>query len=569
MEKIGHTVTTASSKTGAAFWTAVCIALPAVYCFFYAPYGINETDGGFLTGLAWQVLSDKALYGEVMYVRPPLPVWLRALELQILPDHWAILGERWIFYGKVAIYSWCSAAILSTGIQRRVLMAFSFVVSVHCYPPAAWHTIDGILFSVLGIFCLSGTAGQEPKAPGLLRVAGSALCILAAMLCKQSFYPMAAVFLLLLLWRPGVRADFVRVGIGIAGLLLFVAIFAAFLHNNGLLDNYLRLTGGAASGGQALQHGILDYFRIKPALAASSLALIALALWAIYKKENYRLATTAWLACLLLLAGAYVADIHQRQEFTIPFAQSRLLFLLAAAFYILPFANLPIRSLPTRPLPLANSPLAPCNPAPCQLALLAVSWCASISWGYNLPILFSTPWMYAALEISRGLWQRAWPEKRLAGGPVVALVVLLVVFRYGYEFVYRDGKRSDMTAGLGQIFPALNGIYSTPEKRLLYADLKNLAARYPVFKTLPAFPQANFLTGTKPPLPLDWVVRRETNGDDQPLWNAVKEARPVFFVEKGAEAKIASDPELVFARAVLEKATILEETTYFRVMMPE
>jgi hypothetical protein len=177
--------------------------------------------------------------------------------------------------------------------------------------------------------------------------------------------------------------------------------------------------------------------------------------------------------------------------------------------------------------------------------------------------------VFAALEISRRLWQRAWPEKRLEIGYVVALAVLLAVFRYGYEFVYRDGKRADMDRDLGQIFPALTGIYSTPEKSLLYADLKNLAARYPVFKTLPAFPQAGFLTGTKPPLPLDWVVRRETNGNDAPLWAAMQKNRPVLLVEKNAEAKIASDPELVFVRAVLEKATILEETAYFKVMRPE
>lgn len=547
MEKIGHSAAAGPSKTGAAFWTIACIAVPLGYCFFYAPYGINETDGGFLTGLAWQLLEGKVLYSDVVYVRPPLPVWLRALELQWLPGHWAVIGERWIFFIKVAIYSWCAAAILSTGMQRRVLAVLSFVVSVHCYPPAAWHTVDGILFSVLGIFCLSGSAEQRHQAPGWLRISGGAAGIFAALLCKQSFYPMAAVFAgLLLLWNAGNRPDFARAVRGAGVLFAFGLIFATYLHHAGLLENYLLLTGGAASGSQAFQHGVIDYFRIKPALAAPAALLVALALWSVSKKKNDRWALTAWLACLLLLAGSYVADIHHRQAFTIPFAQSRFLFWVALAFFLVPLAP---RLLP--------------------LSLLAVSWCASVSWGYNLPILFSTPWVFAALEISRRLWQRAWPEKRLEIGYVVALAVLLAVFRYGYEFVYRDGKRADMDRDLGQIFPALTGIYSTPEKSLLYADLKNLAARYPVFKTLPAFPQAGFLTGTKPPLPLDWVVRRETNGNDAPLWAAMQKNRPVLLVEKNAEAKIASDPELVFVRAVLEKATILEETAYFKVMRPE
>ena len=49
-------------------------SLLAAYCLCYAPYGVNETDGGFVTGLAWQTLQGKTLYGDVVYVRPPLPV---------------------------------------------------------------------------------------------------------------------------------------------------------------------------------------------------------------------------------------------------------------------------------------------------------------------------------------------------------------------------------------------------------------------------------------------------------------------------------------------------------------
>ena len=85
------------------FWRVLFFSLLAAYCWYYAPYGINETDGGFLTGLAWQLLNGKTMYADVVYVRPPLPIWLRALELMLLPESWAILGERWIFFGKVAL----------------------------------------------------------------------------------------------------------------------------------------------------------------------------------------------------------------------------------------------------------------------------------------------------------------------------------------------------------------------------------------------------------------------------------------------------------------------------------
>ncbi|MFN0015905.1 MAG: hypothetical protein ACKVU2_15285, partial [Saprospiraceae bacterium] len=192
---------------------ALFFALVVAYCLCYAPFGINETDGGFLTGLAWQVLSGKALYADVVYVRPPLPVWLRVLELHLLPEPFAVLGERWIFFFKVALYSWFGAAVLAQGKSRWALAAFAFVLSVHCYPPAAWHTVDGLLFGAAAIWCQSNVPGVRG---GFL----SGIFWAAMLLCKQSFYPMA-VLLLLPAVRP-TRSVF-------AGCSIGMGLFAAHL----------------------------------------------------------------------------------------------------------------------------------------------------------------------------------------------------------------------------------------------------------------------------------------------------------------------------------------------------
>jgi hypothetical protein len=185
-------------KPTSGFWRAESISLLFLatfifYLFMYAPWGINESDGGFLTGLAWQILSGKTLYQDIIYVRPPLPVWLRALEIQLLPDHFAVLGERWIFYLKVAIYSWLGAAILAEGRKRWWLACFGFVLSVHCYPAAAWHTVDGILFAVFSAWCLMA---NKTKASSFF--SGMALCL--SLLCKQSFYPLLLVWAFWFLW---------------------------------------------------------------------------------------------------------------------------------------------------------------------------------------------------------------------------------------------------------------------------------------------------------------------------------------------------------------------------------
>lgn len=515
-------------------------SLLIAYGLYYAPFGINETDGGFISGLAWQIIGGKTLYGDVLYVRPPLPVWLRTLELVILPDTWGIIGERWIFYLKTGLYSWLGASILLDGKRRWILAIFGFVISVHCYPPMAWHTIDGILFSVLGIWCTVKIRAQWGILVG-------AVSIFAAILCKQSFYPVPVVFAGMLLLERGRR----QAGWGIAVLIACISLFISFLYAKGLLVNYLRLTGGSAEGGQALQHGLLDYFRINPAVALASVPFLVLFAWYAMKKKNPMAAGLAWYGWIVVLVAAYAFEIWHRKEFTAPFPQARMLFWAGIVFGL--SGGFELNSL--------NFNIKNLSENRRFFALVAITWCASVSWGYNLPILFSTPWVFAAMEISRrfqGVLPKRLPLLRLA-----SLLMLLLVFRVGYEFVYRDGRRRDMNTAMGTIFPRLTGIYSRPETASLYLDLKNLASRYPNFKTLPSFPLANYLTRTRPPLPLDWVVRREAGSDTTLLQSALHESNLVFLIEKRYSDKIETDPELSVTRQLLHSGQIIDETPHF------
>ncbi len=533
------------------FWPVIFFVLVLGYAIFYAPYGINETDGGFLTGLAWQVLQGKTLYQDVVYVRPPLPVWLRALELQILPTSWAILGERWIFYIKVAAYSWLAAAILSEGRDRWRLAVFGFVVSAHCYPATAWHTVDGILFAVVSAYGLF-------KMPGRRGAILAGVALFAALLCKQSFYPLAIFGLAASLAKP-IQKPIRFATWMLTGLLVSTALFLLYLYQNNLLAAFLRLTNGAANSGQAIQHGLLDYFRIATPLAVLSVVLLLLGV-VFWQKKRFLFVYLVWIMWLAALIGSYAFAIWQRQDFTVPFAQLRLLFWLAVGW----IGGQMVERLKTKDQLLKTKNYIP------ALFLLAISWCAAVSWGYNLPILFATPGVWAALEISRRLHHAAFQS---TNQPInqstnfLALLALLAVFRFGYEFVYRDGRRRAMTEDLGRVFPALSGIYSNVETVALYEELKMLTARYgPNVKTLPSFPQANFLTNTMPPLPLDWVVSREMNADSALVMKVLQKKNLVLFIEKQYLTTIETDPELALVRSVVNMATRLEETPHFWVM---
>ena len=545
-----------------------CLVL--FYCCYYAPYGVNETDGGFLTGLAWQVLNGKVLYQDVIYVRPPLPVWLRCLELQVLPSEWAMLGERCFFYLTVAAYSLMGAAVLAEGRLKWWLALFGFVLSVHCYPPAAWHTTYGILFGVLAVYLAKlgfGKSFLANQAANVCAWAGTTVALLSgmsialAMGCKQSFYPLP--LLLVVAPYPTLRARLWAFG----GFLSIVIVFFTYIFNYNLFETFLAMTSGSTSGNQAWQHGIMDYFKIQPVLAIGSAVVLSL-IFFLYQKGVYPLLSCLlWAAWLLSLAGAYVYAIHQRQDFTIPFAQTRLLFGVAVGYVL--FLGWQQRVLGQKNF-WAGAPAFFS-----LLSLLLISWCAAVSWGYNLPILFATPWVFAAFAVSKAIGEKTFLGRKghLVAG--IALAGLLCVFRYGYEFVYRDGRRSDMTKEMGDIFPALKGICSDATSFALYRELKTLSNKYgPNVKTLPSFPQAAYLTGIVPVLPLDWVVEREMGGQRASVLLALSTQKPTLLIEKPfrsrldpfMEDKNKPDPELRLTRQLLQQGQLLEETNYFWVV---
>ncbi|MDX2133802.1 MAG: hypothetical protein SFV52_03420 [Saprospiraceae bacterium] len=521
-----------------------CLILPALllfYGFAYAPFGINETDGGFLTGLAWQVLQGKILYTEVLYVRPPLPVWLHAAYLWLAPDTWAMLGERWLFYLKVMLYCWWGCGVLWRGLDRVWTTAFAFVLSAHNYPAAAWHTIDGIFFAALGLYAYFRGRGA---ASGLF--AGA--CLAAAALCKQSFYPLIPVFLLLLLLSGVCDA---RNRWALTGMLGMFTATGVVLQQQHALSAFWALTQAAAGAGDALQHGVLDYFRLHPAVLAGS-ALVGV--WAFRSKNPWGMPL---LAGFLVLT--FLGQVLQHRDFVVPRSQIRVLFWLAAGALVWQLWQ--CRRLDADLLKPAS--------------LLAIAWCSAVSWGYNLPVLFAVPLIWGVSSAECGMRNAEWNVLSAECGMrnaewnvryTAIWVALVVVFGVALRYVYRDGPRSHMTVHLGAVFPRLAGIYSSATTADLYRDLADLHRRYgDRFAVLPAFPQAGYLCDTRPLLPLDWVVTRETGGRADLLEKTAAQENPYFFVEKSWSNRLNTDPELAFTRHITQQATLIETTTHFYV----
>lgn len=519
------------------FWKVLFFLLIPVYALYYAPYGINETDGGVFTGLAWQLENGRQLYKNLVYVRPPLTVWLRWLELRLLPENFAMLGERWIFYLKLAAYSGLGAAILEKEKRRWMLASFGFVVAAHNCSPMIWHTVDGVFFAVLGCWLWCNTYGS-------ITHFFSGVCIALAMLCKQSFYPLMFLFPAFTFWvGPSKKAWVSAFGLALSHLL-----FVSYLAQNQILRPFLSMTSGSTTLAEALQHGLGDYLPEVGIVGLGAMVFGALG------RFLPRMQAPAFYLVVFGGMAIFPIRVYLLQETTVPWHESRL-------FFIISCAAIAYGLIKNQDDPLSVGLRAYAKP----LILLSISWCTAISWGYNLPIFFGVPLVWGVVELSRQFTPRAigfhWKS-------IASFLFLIIAFGYAHRFVYRDGNRSELTQPMEKVFPRLTGIYSDTATYHRYQELKVLATRYPNFKTVPAFPSAHYLTQTQPPVSIDWLIDEEIGEAKPMVIQSFTQHQPILFVERVYLPGLYTAPRLRLVQELLSQSEELERTPNFIVLRP-
>ena len=370
-----------------------------------------------------------------------------------------------------------------------------------------------------------------------------------ALLSKQSFYPLLVSFpVIAFLYGPKRNAL-----LSVAGLASVLGGFYVYLSQNQVVQAFWKMTSGSTSLSEAVKHGIGDY-----GLAAGMLSLMGLgfAVLSRYKTEYKR---SLFILCVLGVILVFPIRVYFHQETTVPWHESRFFFLLACGFLLYKIFNVQDES------PIYNRLKDNLKP----LLLLIISWCTAISWGYNLPIFFGVPLVWGVMEWQTVL-KSGTPENQAFPLRTVSVFVLLLwVFGYAHLFIYRDGKRSEMTKPMGQVFPQLSGIYSDKETFARYKELKILSSRYPNFKTVPAFLSANYLTKTKPPVTIDWLIDEEINEANVLVMNSFIHTKPILFLEKVYLPGLYSANHLTLAQALIHNARKIEETPNFIVLQPD
>ena len=471
------------------------------------PFGFEDTDTGYIFGSSWNIYNGQLPHRDFIYTRPAIPAYFHSIFLYISETYGYIL-DRAFFYIQIFCYSFLGAKLLSEKfkITSKAVLYFiatlSAIVSIHNYPPMGWNTIDGIFFSVIGLYFILKVKTSA------FQIFIGAMILMLGVFSKQSFYFMP-IFLCtyLLLRKDWFRLKYYII-FGIVSLLTYIS----FKLTNGTFLPFLEQTFTRTGSGDLVDVGIKTYYL---ALKFNWFYYLATLLVLLISKKFLPNWITYLAANVILATFILLSFIEWNTNWHVINYVFQLLFITVVAISLYRF----IFNKKSEYLLL--------------VLLLSLSWCASISQGYQTPIHFSLPFIF-------GIYVIIFSEKETKKLPIIpaaiSLILFLIIFWFGYQNLYRDSNRNELSYKMESIFPQLKFIKSDKRTFDKYSELKELSEKYSNFTVLPSMTLAHYLTKTVNPIGTDWTLDVEINDEAERLVRQLEKKKSVVFIEKNTES---------------------------------
>lgn len=479
------------------FLSVSYFALVFSYSWIIIPYGIENNDGGFILGLAYQFYQGGRLYEDIFYVRPPISIMLHSFVFLSPFDFAPVLWSRLFFVFQIAVYSALAGALVGRLFKfNRVSIFFvcvlSFIFSFHNFPPMAWHTVDGVFFSVLAVFFAVSASEKSSLIKSFLAISCAAL----AALSKQPFYITPVLVFLLMLYPISTKKLVLTVSCTAVSALVFYLVLSKILDFTLMLEAISSQT----SLRDLVSAGILNYLRdwlsIRTVLTSGPLGA-ALLLWGYFKFKDVRIENIRYFRLFFLLS-VVIFFLSLLQTFLVADQRVNPGRLIDSIFTVSAFLSV-VEFLRTREEKWFVI-----------VAMHAIAWAASISWGYTTTALYSSPSILVVVIVLRDIAIPRFISKILVFGVVV---ISASSFFIGNKFLYSlEGSvmREESIVPMGEKFPMLFGIYGTEMQADAYHELDELieALGHNVV-IAPNWPLFNVVWGGKNPLGIDWLLNAE------------------------------------------------------------
>ncbi|MDW8003045.1 MAG: hypothetical protein RMJ39_10380 [Deltaproteobacteria bacterium] len=519
--------------------TITYISLVAAYCFYYAPVGLENNDGGFLLALAYEWHKGYELYDHIVYIRPPVSIFLHSFYF-LYPFNLApVLISRYFCYFEIGVYSVLAAILFGKWFNLSVNSVFfiaclSFINNAHNFPAMAWHTIDGILFSVIALYLVQinpfsteySVDRHQEKRP--VRVVLKVIIDLMAMvssifaaLCKQPFFVVPVLVFFYKIYPFKLRSFLL--GVLISGASIFIVYI--FLSRLVSLHEMLFAITSTTELGDLLSAGLMDYFRdwmrYRSVICVGPMGLTLVAITVTHFSEYAKKTISRYLPFLflgsLLIFSASLLELYLKSKGWIsPQSLFDTLFTISLLISILFF----FKTLDRGWLGITF--------------LHIISWAASISWGYKTVILFSSPIIGVVVMLVGQLYQSSYFKSLLGIG---LIIFYLFTYALGSAYLYSlEGpvRRSDAKTYVGEQFNVLRGIYTTYEQALALNELKQLTTILDgTIVVGPNWPLYNLIFGRDNPIGAPWLLNAEVGPYEGIIRSRIKGVK-YFFLFKNA-----------------------------------
>jgi hypothetical protein len=453
---------------------AFLVVVPTVAHLLFSWRGFAPVDDGFTLAYSRRILEGQIPHRDFIIIRPFVSPLLHTPFVLFGGDYTFWISRLFVWF-QFACISWAWVCIINRAFDnpfnnttKLFIALVSFAASVHYFVLTAWHTVDGLFLSSIGLWILLAQKHTRWRAIGYLLIA-------AAYLCKQSFLFVAPLTVLLLGdWRE--KKCWVATTLPAAG-------YCAYLLTTGSMSEAtLQLTAQS----DIVSTGVGSYVNYGTLLGllAGYCSMFLLSTNAVSLVRARRLSNYAGASILVAMPAAFIAVGLYRGS------------LAAVSFGVVGMVLGIVLYLVWKGIGPGEDKVS------VSLLALLLAWSASLSVGYNFPALWLGPlfttltaFVYSRRESLNPRF--LWTTLAIAGA---AILLGFVVARPYY--IYREQPSSELTKSLDGVLPGGRLIYTNPNTYEFLVDLRNAADM---------ISERNRKYAIIPDVPGYWVQSKQTN----------------------------------------------------------
>jgi hypothetical protein len=473
-------------------------------------FGFHPTDHEFISSLSYRVYLGQLPYIDFDFVRPPLSLYLHSISFHLFPEN-AILFSRVVFFFEMVLISFLSIKTLKDNLhikhkETKWYFLILLILTLHNFPAMPWHTVDGILFSVISIYYFSLGLNKNNN---LFFIISGAFCALSP-LFKQNFLIIPFFIIISIFLINNKKSKYV-----IIGILLIWLSFYSFLRINDLIIPFLESKSSGATFKNII-FSLINGLRVESTyIILPFILLISISQFLV--KINILKKRQSILILILIFSFLNIFEVYFLELKTIPVLFYQSIFVSSIFIFF-------------RKINSMKDIINPNNLI--MILLIIISITSMISWGYPYPILYIIPHLLIILkELNEMVRIKI---RTLFLGSFIFWILTSNV-------LYRDSYKVLATNNLGSVFSKLKYIYVGDENLTLYKNIKELSDNYDVETVIPEFPLYNYLFDKNSSFKIDWFLDVEsTRNPEEYLENMDNK---FFIIRKTSEEEDIFNPK--------------------------